>query len=522
MTKRILILLAVMTILSLVAACTAAPGAVTVVETVEVVEEVDKEVTAVPGQIKEGGTLTIAIGGDMDNFDPQAMTLIIFSDMFRFQVYGSLARINENLELVPDLAESWEIVDASTYIVKLREGVKFHNGREMTAEDVKFSFERVKDMAPTLARYGEGIDSMEILDDYTIQFNLATANAYFMDDTTWVSIIPQEAAETLASEPIGTGPFKFVEWRPNDRIVLERFEDYWDEGKPYVDEVVMRVMPDVQARIASLEAGEVDVVRDVSVVDALRFLNSEDIRVIKPDSSTAIQYFVMVGGQNEAIMNSFRVRQALAHALDKDAVNRTAWMGQGTPLVSPIAPSVIHFAEFEGYPYDPEKCKEILAEEGYPDLEVTVETLSGYSDGKQAAVIWQAGLAECGVTMNIVESEIAVWLDKYIGQEYEVSWNAMGLSANPNDWMDRGASRWIRAGTWVNEEAIELWEAGKSEIDPQKAAENFARLQEINVEELPVIMIGAAPSVSLVHSNVKNWHVSPSQLRLYREVWLDQ
>ena len=98
----------------------------------------------------------------------------------------------------------------------------------------------------------------------------------------------------------------------------------------------------------------------------------------------------------------------------------------------------------------------------------------------------------------------------------------MGLSANPNDWMDRGASRWIRAGTWVNEEAIELWEAGKSEIDPQKAAENFARLQEINVEELPVIMIGAAPSVSLVRSDVKNWHVSPSQLRLYREVWLDQ
>lgn len=363
---------------------------------------------------------------------------------------------------------------------------------------------------------------MEILDDYTIQFNLATANAYFMDDSTWVSIIPQEEAETLQSEPIGTGPFKFVEWIPNDRIVLERFEDYWDEGKPHVDKIVLRVMPDVQARIASLEAGEVDVVRDVSVVDALRFLTSEDIRVIKPDSSTATQYFVMVGGQNEAIMNSFRVRQALAHALDNDAVNRTAWMGQGTPLVSPIAPSVPYFAEFEGYPYDPEKCREILAEEGYPDLEVTVETISGFSDGKQAAVIWQAGLAECGVTMNIVESEIAVWLDKYIGQEYEVSWNAMGLSANPNDWMDRGASRWIRAGTWVNEEAIELWEAGKSEIDPQKAAENFARLQEINVEELPVIMIGAAPSVSLVRSNVKNWHVSPSQLRLYREVWLDQ
>lgn len=147
MTKRILILLVAMTILGLGAACTAAPGAVTVVE---VEKEVIVEVTAVPGQIKEGGTLTIAIGGDMDNFDPQAMTLIIFSDMFRFQVYGSLAMINENLELVPDLAESWEIVDASTYIVKLREGVKFHNGREMTAEDVKFSFERVKDMAPTL------------------------------------------------------------------------------------------------------------------------------------------------------------------------------------------------------------------------------------------------------------------------------------------------------------------------------------------------------------------------------------
>ncbi|MBI3963144.1 MAG: ABC transporter substrate-binding protein, partial [Deinococcus sp.] len=194
-----------------------------------------------PSFTQGGNTLTVAIQGDLGDLDPHVNQLILFK-WIRLNVYNALTRYDENLQIVPDLAESWETSDTQHWTFTLRSGVLFHNGRTLTADDVQSSLQRAAASTSSLAARVQNIESIEVLSPTQVQVNLKTPSAAFLDDIVPITIVPQEAADTLSTNPVGTGPFRFVEAIPNDRIVLERYSDYFEPGVPQIDRLVLRVI----------------------------------------------------------------------------------------------------------------------------------------------------------------------------------------------------------------------------------------------------------------------------------------
>ncbi len=525
------LVLACLTLALLMAACgpAATPQAQVPPPTPVVIEKVstvvvERVVTPTPGPAKKsGGVLRVAISGDIDNFDPHFNPLEIYEDAIRNPVFSRLLRYDENQQLQADLAEKWEISpDSKTYTITLRKDAKFHNGKAVTTKDVEYTYTRIKPMASFINKRALPIDRMEIVDDRTIKFIMKDPQGWWLHDTTYVGIVPAGSGDDLKSKPIGSGPYKFKEWVTNDRIVLERNADYWNRDDNLADQIVFRVLPDVRSAIANLQSGQVDAVREVSLVDAVAFLSARDIRVVQSSVSNTFDFYHMTGLNNKFILNNKQVRQALNYALDKDAIQRTVFLGQGQQLTSPIPPSSPYHISPKGYPYDPEKCKQILDKEGVKNLEFSVEIPLGYPAAEPETVVWQAGLAKCGVKLNINKSELSVWLDKYLKQNYDVTWNTIGQAGDPNSFFESIIRRFVLAGVYNNPEMEELRAKAKQTANPDEAKKMLTRMQEIVNEDLPVVLIQTVPNISLVRSYVRDWKLSPDGKRLMHGVWLDK
>lgn len=480
------------------------------------------------GQIKYGGTLTVAMSGDIDTFDPH-ITPLTRSTLLTQSIFNRLVQYDVNLNVVPELAE-WKQVSPLEWIFNLKKGVKFHNGRLMTADDVKYSIERGQKNKILVSKYVKNLKSIDVIDDYTVKISLKEQRGYWLKDLTNIQIIPKENVSTLKSKPIGTGAFKFVEWIPNDKIVLEKNADYWDKGKPYLDKIIIRVIPDVQARLANLESGDIDVIRSVSTLDALRYISSGEIKVLQAKDTTFTEFFHMMGANNLDIWGNKRVRQALAHCLDKDTIQNTVFFRQGQQVWSSVPPNSFAYIKQNGYKYDPELTKKILKEENVNNLEFTVDVLTGRPGAEQLVTIWQAGCAKAGVKINLRVSETPLWLDRYLKQDYDVIWNTMGQPGDPNNFYNVIVGRLARGkfcgasgkeNCYSNSEYADLLAKSNKELDRNNQLKYLKRIQEIIVEDLPVIMIQTKPLISLSRNNVNNWKIVANSRMWARDVWLD-
>jgi ABC-type transport system substrate-binding protein len=216
----------------------------------------------------------------------------------------------------------------------------------------------------------------------------------------------------------------------------------------------------------------------------------------------------MLGKNNELIRTNAKVRQALAHCLDKSAVQATVYSGEGLPKWTFVGSTHWAFKDVAGYDYNPAGAAEILAGEGVSDLEFTCLCIQGYPDGERAATIWQAGLAEAGVKMNIEVQELGVWLDNYINHTYDVIWNVFPGFADPNYFVSLGLMPHIQDG-WTNPEAARLATETNQVLDQAQRTELYAELQDIFVADLPVIVIQETPQASLMQPNVTGWEINP-------------
>jgi peptide/nickel transport system substrate-binding protein len=453
------------------------------------------------------GDLVVASGGDIDTLDPHISQLLLFGDMMRFTVFSSLVRYAEDLSYVGDLAESWENPDDTTYVFTLREGITYHDGTPLLAEHVQFSYERIAEQETVWSSRVANIAGYEVIDDRTISISLAEVQADFLDGLVPLSIISPEIAENIADEAIGTGPFRFVEWVPNDHIALEAYEDYHEAGVPGVASLRFNILPEPQVAITNLQSGDVDGVLSVPVSQIAPLEGDDRVAVINVPT-TAIPLFEMLGQNHEVIRTNVAVRQALAHCLDKNAIQQTVYAGGGLPKWTFVGSTHWAYNDLPGYEYDPERARAILEEQGVSDLEFTVLCIQGYPDGERAATIWQAGLNEAGITMNIEVQELSVWLDNYLQHTYDVIWNTFPGFADPNYFVSLGLEPHFADG-WTNEEAMELARGANQTLDQEQRAEMYARLQEIFVEELPIMVIQETPKVSLTAPNVAGWEINP-------------
>jgi len=384
------------------------------------------------------------------------------------QIFRGLVEISRfTSQPVPAIAESWDIdKSGKEYIFYIRKGAKFHNGREITAEDFKYSFERQSDPNEGVMfsteilnnvvghdeftdGKSEEITGIKVLDDYTLQINLKEADyefLYKLSEAGGCDVVPKEVIEKLgrdfALSPVSAGPFKFVSWEGND-VVLEAFEDYY-EGRPYLDKLIIRAMPEVASVQASFEAQEVDFFA-LDIAQYQYYLKKSPEFIIEvPEFYTRIIGFNM----DCDLLKDIRVRRAINYAVDRKSIVDNYLQGKAFPAVGYLAPSMSSFNPIlKGYEYNPEKAKLLLQEAGYKDgFDLEIIGTGSLSTGIPAVEAVMPFLAKVGIRVNAVQLESGTLSSRITQGDYQAfSWSLGGF-ASPVSGLDRYASWNTRAG----------------------------------------------------------------------------
>ena len=373
-----------------------------------------------------GDTITVALTGEPTNLDFTTTAGAAIPQALMSNVYEGLVEIDQEGQIRPLLAESWEVSeDGTTYTFQLRPGATFSNGEAFTAEDVKFSIERVQSDAwvSSLKSQMDVVESVTVASDTEVEVHLARpSHAWLFAMGTLVgAMFDPSGVDDLANEAVGTGPFTVAEWRRGESITLAAREDYWGEG-PDVDTAVLRYFADAVATTNALRAGDVDVVYNMQAPELVETFEGDDaFQVLEGTSNGEI---VLSMNNKAAPFDDVRVRRAVMHAIDRQAVIDTAWNGYGTMVGAAVPPTDPYYEDLNGvYPYDPERARELLAEAGYADgldITFTVPTRP-YATAVSEIVVSQ--LAEVGIDARIESAEFpAVWLDQvFTRHDYQMS-----------------------------------------------------------------------------------------------------
>ncbi|RVT86948.1 ABC transporter substrate-binding protein [Rhodobacteraceae bacterium CCMM004] len=358
-------------------------------------------------------SLTIALTADASHMDPQAGEELSSNIMF-YHIYDPLVRRDADLQFGPGLAESWELVDDTTWRFKLREGVKFHDGDTLQASDVVFTLDRLK--ASLMSNLAANIASYSAVDDLTVEIVTPQPYAALPNDLAAILILSEDhlaevGDDGLERNPMGTGPYKLVEWVREDKVQLEAFDDYY-MGEAEVEHVTFRPITNPATRTAALLTGEVDIVQDLAVRDVDRVKNEEGFEVVTRPSLLNLVLALDMREESPTIegpnpMTDVRVREAMARAVDVDTLSKAIMNGLSTPSDQYVPAS--HVGHVDGlnfrekYPFDVDRAKELMAEAGYPDgFTLTLDaTNNRYVNDAQIAQALAAMLAKIGVTVEL-------------------------------------------------------------------------------------------------------------------------
>lgn len=456
--------------------------------------------------VADSKVLKVGINQDIDNFNPFTNQQIPFVNVVNFNCYECLFHYNEDMELEMDLATGYEMTDDVTYVINLREGVKFHNGEAFTAEDVIYTIENIKDENNAAWRFGQyaNVDTMTAIDAHTLEIKLVSPQASFVDNLAYTAIVSKSTTpEELIANPVGTGAYKFISWTPNDCIKLEKFEEYWDADAVVCEELVLKVIPDTTVALTNLQSGEIQFMGGIDVESANTVSNTEGLKLLQSKYANTI-YEVEIGRHNNAALADPEVVRALFLALDRETVAESVFGGLASPSKSPFPSAAKYYKEADTEGYDLELAKEVLAGTEYADgFEFTVHVLTSDTLSQQTMVIWQADLKELGVTMNIDICEVSVWLDAYLSRKYDMIANYYSMvGTDPATYCSVIMSA---LGDYQTADLPELNEAinnGAMGTDDSVRTELYETVQDMIVKYRPVATYAECPNLDGVAANV--------------------
>lgn len=441
-------------------------------------------------------TITIAVPEGPPGFDPQNNNRAVASGIY-INLFDYLIFKDGQGNFQPALATSWEPVGETAWRVTRREGVTWHDGEPFTARDVEYTFERVAN-DPLLARhsYYEHIEDVEVVNHHEVIFHTAVPDPIFLSalSRNGASVIPRHHYEAVGVEqaslaPIGTGPYRFIEYRTDDRLVLEAFDDYWG-GRPHYDRAVFRIIPETSTAVSELLTGGVDIVTTVSTSELGRIESSSGARVARVGGNRT-EYITFNVSEDQATSDP-RVRAAVDYAIDDALLAEILTDGAGVPVRGRVSPETSFSpAElYDAYLYDPDRAREFLAEAGYGAGELTL-TLMGNTGHADIADLVAAMLAEVGVNTTIELFESSVWNSRY-WQPGEFTHVAFGASSDSsfdygNSLVDLTCPDGVHArrSHWCSEEFTALVAAANAEFDPEERAELLRRAAAIVLDERP-------------------------------------
>lgn len=359
--------------------------------------------------------LSVGMVLEPPHLDPTAGAAAAIDEVVYANIFEGLTQIGPDGSVNPGLAESWEISeDGKTYTFKLKSGVTFHDGSTLDAGDVVFSLDRARAEESTNAQKTlfEPIESVEAIDDLTVKVTLNAPVGSFLYNMGWgdAVIVAPETADANKENPVGTGPFKFAQWRKGSAVDLEKNEAYWGDPAA-LDKVSFRFIPDPAAATAAMLAGDVQAFPNLPAPESMQIFEA-DPRFTVVVGSTEGETILSINNKKPPFDNLL-VRQAIAHAIDRQAIIDGAMFGLGTPIGSHFAPHHPAYVELTGtYAYDPEMAKQLLADAGYPEGFSATIKLPPPSYARRGGEILAAQLREVGINLEIIPVEWAQWLDQ--------------------------------------------------------------------------------------------------------------
>lgn len=439
----------------------------------------------------------------------------VYSRRIISNIFDRLIETDENLKIVPGLAESWEQLSPTELKFNLRKGVKFQNGEELSSEDVKYTLENAKNSSKVGTLYS-AIDTVETPDKYTAIVKTTAPSGSLIHHLTHItaSILNKnyyENTKDVNHSPMGTGAYALAEWKPGSYMTLKRNDEYF-RGKPAIEIVEVRAIPEENSRVIAIETGEHHITGDIDSIGRKILGDKKDIRVDEI-SSLGVGYLGINTGKG-ALQNK-NVRKAIAMGINRDIIIESVLSGAVEKANSILGPGVVGYSkETAPFEYNPEEAKKLLEESGYKDLSLTLVT-SNNELRKQMAEIIQAQLKEIGINIKIEILEWAAFLTATGTGKSDLFMLGWSNSSGDADYGIGSVLHSSMKGSSGNRSFFDnpafdaLLDKGKVELDSTKRSELYAQAQNIMNEEVPVLPIYFMPASAGIREEVKGFVQSP-------------
>jgi peptide/nickel transport system substrate-binding protein len=497
--------------------------------------------------VKRGGTIKIGSFQNIDTLDAHNTTFITACGIHN-NIYNGLLRIvstdGKSVDFKPDLAREWEVQGDRVHVFRLHKGVTFHNGDPCTSADIKWNLERVKDkqQAPIHAWKLELLEAIETPDPHTVKLTFAKPYPFlrvaFTGSTGRAATIlspraVKEKGKAYGRSPVGTGPFKFVEWKEGDFISLERFANYWEKDAaggalPYLDKVLIKFIIEPSTLVAALKTGEVDGVNYVSPQFMADLRKDPKLNAM---SAVGGNWRCMHMNMAKDPFSDKNLRKAVAFAIDRKEILSRVEFDEGIIAHGPISPPMGAFydASYEtgknGQYHDLEQAKALMKQSKYANgAEVMLLSGNAGTAPRQAEVV-QAQLAKIGVKVNIELADAPTfrrrWLQERQWDLVQIQWDA-DLDPDETLFPELHSTEAWNAGKWVNKDFDKMVEAARSENDFKKRKKFYEEAVKIIIEDAPVVIMLHLNEFKILHKYVKGFQMIPAGLIDMHRVWLDK
>ncbi len=479
------------------------------------------------GQPKRGGRLVWGRPHDVIHFDSSQLS--ITQEPILLQVYSTLIRLDKDVKPQPELAESWELsADFKRVQLKLKRGATFHNGKEVTAEDVVATIGRYQDaktaanIRPQIQRFKEP----KAVDKHTVEISFDEPMATVFDALDLMFIWDKDSFEEIKQKPNGSGPFKLAEWQPGNQVRLVRHEGYYKSGLPYLDEIVLKSLPDFEALLVNLETGAVDLASPLRPRDKQRLEARQDLLPVLGPLGTIV--FDVILNTTRPPFTDKRVRQAVSYAVDRKRFVDTYLVGVGEPWSLPWPPHSPAYDKQlnQHYALNPERAKQLLAEAGFPNgFETTIFSTRSRPGYAELAEQLQHDLSQVGIRANIDLQEEGAWRPKFIDGDFFVATHTFGRASKHPASMFEQAVVWRKdknSASFVNAEYQRLATQASTTFDSAKAKETYDQLNKMIVDEAFTLVV--APDVRMwgIRDYVTGYQLNLEDWALMEGAWLNK
>jgi len=480
---------------------------------------------------RSGGVLVSAQTSEATGLDPQLVPALSRSRRSPL-TYNQLVRFDFDMNPVPELAESWEVArDGVTWTFKLRQGVKFHDGQEFTSADVKFTFDRLIEKSSGKADFLT-VDKFEPVGKYAIKFvtkepfaGLLAALGGF-----WGFIVSEAGVKKhgdLNKAAVGTGPFMLADWKVEQEMVFKRNPSYFRKGQPYVDELVLKVIPDEANIVAALRTGQI---QHAFIEDNKNYSLLKEEKGLTGYRSSRLGYDFININASRGPLKDVRVRQAISWALDRAPWLRVAAAGFGRltpPATAPMKQWQLPEDQWmRYYKPDPDRAKKLLADAGFASgFTVKLGVIPTFPTMVSGAPVVAAQLKRVGITAEIENVEYAVWIKRWLAKDFDMTMNTLAGYADPDTAFFRAlhSTKGQNWNSWSVPELDLLLEEGRRTMDQKKRKEIYDRAQIMILENVPHIWLYSADTIDFTQVSVKGFRQHPTTMLYGLEgAWIER